>query len=141
LSQPCVEKKERQHSDSHDAEVNLNLSRVRTRQQTAQTAGAGCRFIHSSVDAALINIGCKYSTELADCAEAAHQTIPEITTHPVGQTRAGPGERDDRPRIQLIDPHLVCEELEQGRLRIFEWIDFSGSFAILRASFAIEPDA
>src|SRR5260370_32488946 len=114
---------------------------MRAGQQTAQTASANCRFINSGVDAAFVYIGCKYSKELADCAEAAYQTIPEIAIHPVGQTRAGPSERDDRPRIQLIDPHLVCEEPEQRRLRVLEWINFSGSLAILRASFAIEPDA
>src|SRR5258708_5488307 len=114
---------------------------MRARQQTAQTASANCRFINSGLDAAFVYIGCKYSNELADCTEAAHQTIPEITIPPVGQTRAGPCKSDDRPRIQLIDPHLVCEELEQRRLRVLEWINFSGSVAILRASFAIEPNA
>src|SRR5438034_11406946 len=100
---------------------------MRAGQQTAQTASANGRFIHSRIDAALVHIGCKYSKELADCAEAAHQTIPEITIHPVGQTRAGPCESDDRPRIQLIDPHLVCEEPEQRRLRVLEWVNFSRS--------------
>src|SRR5207247_4608608 len=76
----------------------------------------------------------------ADCGEAAHQTIPEITIHPVGQTRARPCKSDDRPRIQLIDPHLSCEEPEQRRLRVLEWINFRGSISILRPSFAIEPD-
>src|SRR6478609_7510627 len=114
---------------------------MRAGQQTAQTASAHCRFIHSGIDAALVHIGCKYSKELPECAKAAHQTIPEITIHPVGQTCAGPCESDDRPRIQLIDPHLVCEEPKQCRLRVLEWINFSGSISILRASFAIKPDA
>src|SRR5262249_3634369 len=105
------------------------------------TASANGRFIHSGIDTALVHIGCKYSKELADCAEAAHQTIPKITIHPVGQTRAGPRECDDRLRIQLIDPHLVCQEPEQHRLRILEWINFRGSISILRASISIKPDA
>src|SRR5207247_3878389 len=98
------------------------------------------RFIDTSIDAALVHIGCNYSKELADCAEAAHQAIPEITIHPVGETRAGPCKSDDRPRVQLIDPHLVCEEPEQRRLHVLEWINFGGSISILHPSFAISPD-
>src|SRR4029453_2143092 len=48
---------------------------------------------------------------------------------------------DDLPRIQLIDPHLVCEKAEQRRLRVLEWINLRGSISILRARFAIEPEA
>src|SRR6476469_3750666 len=114
---------------------------MRAGQQTSQTASAKCRFINSGIDTALVYIGCKYSKELADCGEAAHQTIPKITIHPVGQTRAGPCESDDRSRIQLIDPHLVCEEPEQRRLRVFEGINVRGSISILRPSFSIEPNA
>src|SRR5437764_14501055 len=113
---------------------------MRAGQQAPQTAGATRRFIYSGIDAALVNTGCKRSKQLANCAEAAYQTIPEITIHPVGETRGCPCKSDDRPRIQLIDPHLVCAEPEQRRLRVLEWINFSGSISIARPSFAIEPD-
>src|SRR5262249_56202676 len=108
-------------------------------QQPAQTASASCRFICSGVDAALVHTGCKYSKELADCAEAAHQTIPEITIHPVGQTRARPAESDDRPPIQLINPHLIREEPEQRRLPVLAWINFSGTISILPPTFPLHP--
>src|SRR5262249_50873791 len=127
--------------NSDDAKINLNLSRVRAGQQTAQTASADGRFIHSGVNAALVHIRCKYSKQLADRAEAAHQTVPKITIHPVGQTRARPGESDNRSRVQLIDPHLVCEESEQCGLCVLKWINFCSSISILLASFAIKPNA
>src|SRR5258707_8757186 len=76
-----------------------------------------------------------------ECADAVHQASPEITVHPVGQTRARRSKSDDRPRIQLIDPHLVCEEPEQRRLRVLEWINLRESISILRPSFPIKPDA
>src|SRR4051794_26547085 len=114
---------------------------MRTGQQTAQTPSANCRFIYAGVDAALVHTGCKHSKHLANRAEAAHQTVPEIAIHPVGKARARPRKSDDRPRIQFLDPHFVCEEPKQPRLGVLEWINFSGSISTARARLSIKQDA
>src|SRR5439155_11745701 len=97
-------------------------------------------FIDSHIDPTLVDPRCNNSKNLTDYAEAAHQTIPEITVHPVGELRARPSEGDDRARIQLIDVHLVCEQPKQRRLRIFERINFRGSISIPSTSFSIKPN-
>src|SRR5439155_12575832 len=137
--QPCVEKEECQHADGDHAEVNLNLPRVRGGHQPAEPASASRGLIDSSIYAALINTACKDSKKLADGAEAAHQAIPKIAIHPVGQTRAHPTARDDCVSIKFVDPHFVCEESKQCRLRILEWVNFSWAISILHTGFAIHP--
>src|SRR2546421_2380 len=101
-----------------------------------------CRHITSESNAAsaLINSGRESSEELTDRAESAHQTIPEMTVHPIGQTRAHPTERDDRAGIKLVDPHFIFEKPEQLGLREFERISVGGTLSILRAGFAVHPD-
>ena len=114
---------------------------MRSGHQSTQTTGADCRLIDSSIDSALINAGRKNSEELTDRADSAHQAIPEMTVHPIGQTRAHPTERDDRASIKFVDPHFIFEESKQLGLREFERIDVGGTLSILHASFAIHPDA
>jgi hypothetical protein len=99
------------------------------------------RFIDSGIDAALIKTGREDSEQLTDRAESAHQAIPEMTIHPIGQTRAHPAERDDRASIKFVDPHFIFEESKQLGLRKFERIDVGGTLSILHASFAIHPAA
>src|SRR5262249_38511770 len=135
----CVEKKQCKHADGDHAEISLNLARVRGRHHAAEPASADGGFIDSSVYATLINIARKDPQKLADCGKAAHKAIPEIAIQPVGQTRAHPTERDDRVRIEFVDPHFVCEETKQCGLRIFEWVDLSWAISIPRAGLAIHP--
>src|SRR6266545_332906 len=78
--------------------------------KTAKTAGASGGLIDSRIDAVLIDTGRKNSKELTDPAKSAHQAIPELAVHPVGQTRTHPTERDDRASIKFIDPHFILEE-------------------------------
>src|SRR5262249_5055496 len=112
---------------------------MRGGDQAAQTAGANRGLINYSVDAPLINTGSKNSKELTDRPESAHQTVPEMTIHPVDKPRAHPAERDDRATIKFVDPHFVFEESKQCRLREFERISVGRTLSILRASVAIHP--
>ena len=65
---------------------------------------------------------------------------PEMTVHPIGQTRAHPTERDDRASIKFVDPHFIFEKPEQLGLREFERINVGGTLSILRTGFAIHPN-
>ena len=76
----------------------------------AQTAGAGCRFINSGVNTALAEVGCKDSKKLAETAESTHQTVPNISIHPIGEASSRPAERDHGLCVQLVDPHSVFEK-------------------------------
>ena len=114
---------------------------MRRGHQTPQTAGTNGRLIYPSIDAALIDIARKNSEELADPAEPAHQPIPEITIHPIGQARAHPTKRDDGASIQFVDPHFTFEKPKQLGLREFEGISVRRTLAILCAGFPIHPDA
>ena len=113
---------------------------MRSGHQATQTTGAYGRFIDPSIDSALINSGGESSEELTNRAESAHQAIPEMAVHPIGQTRAHPTERDDRASIKLVDPHFIFEEPEQLGLREFERIGVGGTLSMLRTGFAIHPN-
>ena len=80
------------------------------------------------------------SEKLTDRAESKHQTIPEITVHPIGQTRAHPTKGDYRASIKLVDPHFIFEEPKQLGLRELERINVGRTLSILRTGFAIHPD-
>src|SRR5258707_10128784 len=112
---------------------------MRSGHQTTQTTGAYGRLIDPSIDSALINRGGKSSEELTNRAESAHQAIPEMAVHPIGQTRAHPTERNDRASIELVDPHFIFEKPEQLGLREFERIGVGGTLSILRTGFSIHP--
>src|SRR5258707_4944390 len=112
---------------------------MRSGHQTTQTTGAYGRLIDPSIDSALINRGGKSSEELTNRAESAHQAIPEMAVHPIGQTRAHPTERNDRASIELVDPHFIFEKPEQLGLREFERIGVGGKHSNLRTGLAKHP--
>ena len=114
-------------------ECAADISRPRPRVPTVVSSTPG-------IDSALINTCRKSSEELPDRADSAHQAIPEMTIHPIRQTRAHPTERDDCASIKFVDPHFIFEESKQLGLREFERINIGGTLAILRAGFAIHPD-
>src|SRR5439155_3143349 len=109
--------------------------------RTPDTASANRRFIDSSVDAALVEAICEDSKKLAESPKGADQIVPEIAIHPVRQTRGHPTERNHRVPVKFVQPHFVLEEPEQFWLREFQWIDVGRTTSVLRADFAIHPDA
>src|SRR6266567_5333144 len=102
-----------------------------------KAAGAVGGFVHSRIDAALVDVRTKDPEELTDSAKSAHESVPDISVHPIGETRRHGAERDHGAFINLVEPHFVFEKAEQRRLRLLERIGLAG-LAIHQNA---EPDA
>ncbi len=131
----------REHADGDDAEVSLDLSRVPCRHHTAEAARAGHGFIDPDVDAAFVEISAENSKELPESGESSHETVPEMTIHPVGDTRGHSAPRDDGPVVNFVQPHFVFEKVKQCGLRVIERIRLWGTMSIFLAGFAIHDKA
>ena len=100
---------------------------------TAEAARAGHGFINADVDPAFVEISAENSKELPEPGESSHETVPEMTIHPVGDARGHSAPRDDGPVVNFVQPHFVFEKVKQCGLRALERIHLRGTVSILSA--------
>src|SRR4051812_30612998 len=95
---------------------------MRCGHEAAEAARAKGRVIDACINPALIDTLARDAEDLTDCANGPHQAIPNKAIHEVGQPRETTTAGYDGVRIELVDPHLVLQELEQHRLRVLQRI-------------------
>src|SRR5438045_1587686 len=95
---------------------------MKSRHQTPEAACANDSFVDARVDAALVEAGRKTAEKPPDPADCAYQPVPKETIEPARDQRGGLAERDNGVRVKFINPHLVFEKTEHGRLRFLKRI-------------------